>query len=72
MLAADAWRNLPQGEVETSAPRPPLHDQLHRLGGPGQLGLLDLAPAFDAASILPMRRDIFYLHSDRALRSGSG
>ena len=75
-LEAQAYRHIMQrviaaGSRWISAPRPLLADGLYNLEDHDRPGLLDTEPAFDAANILRLGRDLLYLRSNTGNPSGA-
>jgi N-dimethylarginine dimethylaminohydrolase len=68
-LEARAYRHLMLDAIRAgsrwiSAPPPVLADSLYDLEDPARPGLLEDEPAFDAANVLRMGRDLLYLRSN--------
>lgn len=62
---------LRSGSRWVSAPKPRLVDEVYNVVDTDNLALRDHEPVFDAANILRVGRDILYLISDTANRSGA-
>lgn len=62
---------LQSGSRWISAPKPKLGDEIYNLTDPNASAIKDDEPIFDAANILRLGRDIFYLISDTGNRCGA-
>lgn len=62
---------LQSGARWISAPKPRLADKMYNLDDPNASAINDYEPLFDAANILRLGQDIFYLISDTGNRSGA-
>lgn len=62
---------LQSGARWISAPKPRLANEMYNLDDPNASAINDYEPLFDAANILRLGQDIFYLISDTGNRSGA-